>query len=109
MTMESLSENTQVKANLAFAIKLILGIGTIVWTYSVIVNRIAALEIDSMRIKHEVEANSEFRVKWPRGELGALPADAEQNLRLKYLESDMNNVKTHVDDLRLKSTVKDGG
>ena len=101
---ETLSENTQVKANLAFAIKLILGIGTIVWTYSVIVNRITALEIDSMRIRHEVEANSEFRVKWPRGELGALPADAEQNLRLKYLEHDMSNVQNYVDELRLKTT-----
>jgi hypothetical protein len=101
---ESLSENTQVKANLAFAIKLILGIGTIVWTYSVIVNRITALEIDNMRIRHEVEANSEFRVKWPRGELGALPADAEQNLRLKYLEHDMSNVQNYVDELRLKTT-----
>lgn len=101
---ETLSENTQVKANLAFAIKLILGIGTIVWTYSVIVNRITALEIDSMRIRHEVESNSEFRVKWPRGELGALPADSEQNLRLKYLEQDMSNVQNHVDDLRLKTT-----
>ncbi len=109
MTTDSLSENTQVKANLAFAIKLILGIGTIVWTYSVVVNRIAALEIDSMRIKHEVEANSEFRVKWPRGELGALPADAEQNLRLKYLEHDMNNVQNHVDALRLRPTVKEDG
>lgn len=104
MMNETLSENTQVKANLAFAIKLILGIGTIVWTYSVIVNRITALEIDSMRIRHEVESNSEFRVKWPRGELGALPADSEQNLRLKYLEQDMSNVQNHVDDLRLKTT-----
>jgi hypothetical protein len=30
--------------------------------------------------------NSEFRVKWPRGELGALPDDAEQNMRLLFLE-----------------------
>lgn len=96
-----LSENTQVKANLAFAVKLIVGIGTIVWTYSVIVNRITALEIDVMRLRHDVSANSEFRVKWPRGELGSLPDDAEQNLRLKYLEQDMKGVQNHVDNLRL--------
>ena len=34
----------------------------------------------------EMKMNSEFRVKWPRGELGALPDDAEQNIRLDFLE-----------------------
>ena len=40
-----------------------------------------------------VEQNSEFRVLWPRGELGALPDDAEQNIRLNYLESMLQEVR----------------
>jgi hypothetical protein len=31
-------------------------------------------------------------VKWPRGELGALPDDAEQNMRLQYLEKEVNEI-----------------
>ena len=40
-----------------------------------------------------VEQNSEFRVLWPRGELGALPDDAEQNIRLNYLETMLQEVR----------------
>ena len=37
--------------------------------------------------------NSEFRVKWPRGELGALPDDAEQNMRLNQLEKQIEELQ----------------
>ena len=50
----------------------------------------------------EVGANSEFRVKWPRGELGSLPDDAEQNLRLGYLEEQAKTYGTQIDELRHK-------
>ena len=44
--------------------------------------------------------NSEFRTKWPRGELGALPDDAEQNMRLNFYERELEKVKVIVDELR---------
>ena len=97
-----LSGDSQIKANATFAIKVVLGVATAVWSYSVIVNRISALELELIRLKSDVEMNSEFRVKWPRGELGALPADAEQNLRLKFVEGDLDKVKVQVDKIRFK-------
>tara|TARA_B100001939_G_scaffold90444_2_gene77503 strand:- start:4451 stop:4774 length:324 start_codon:yes stop_codon:yes gene_type:complete len=81
-----LGESTQVKANLAFVAKVIAIVGSVVWGYSVIWNKLNALDLEIMRLKHDVELNAEFRVKWPRGELGALPDDAEQNMRLMFLE-----------------------
>jgi len=39
-----------------------------------------------------VQQNIEFRIKWPRGELGALPDDAEQNMRLQYLEKEVDEI-----------------
>ncbi len=97
-----LSGDSQIKANATFAIKVVLGVATAVWSYSVIVNRISALELELIRLKSDIEMNSEFRVKWPRGELGALPADAEQNLRLKFVEGDLDKVKVQVDRIRFK-------
>ena len=35
------------------------------------------------------DLNEEFRIKWPRGELGALPDDARQDLRIEYLQRDL--------------------
>ena len=99
-----LDDNTQIKANAAFAAKLVIGIITAVWSYSVIVNRISALELEIVRLKDDIHMNSEFRIKWPRGELGSLPADAEQNMRLDFYEREMEKMKVIVDDLRFKKS-----
>jgi len=99
-----LDETTQIKANAAFAAKLVVGIITAVWSYSVIVNRISALELEIVRLKDDIHMNSEFRIKWPRGELGALPADARQDLRLDIYEKEIDKLKTIVDDLRFETT-----
>jgi len=102
--MMKLDENTQIKANAAFAAKLVVGIITAVWSYSVIVNRISALELEIVRLKDDIHMNSEFRIKWPRGELGALPADARQDLRLDIYEKEIDKLKTIVDELRFETT-----
>ena len=99
-----LDENTQIKANATFAAKLVIGIITAVWSYSVIVNRISALELEIVRLKDDIHMNSEFRIKWPRGELGALPADARQDLRLDIYEKEIDKLKTIVDELRFEAT-----
>jgi hypothetical protein len=39
-----------------------------------------------------IKSNTEFRIKWPRGELGALPDDAEQNMRLTQLEKQIDKI-----------------
>jgi hypothetical protein len=44
--------------------------------------------------------NSEFRIKWPRGELGALPDDAEQNMRLLFLEKSNEKHEELIEKLR---------
>jgi hypothetical protein len=54
-------------------------------------------------MKDSVQLNSEFRIKWPLGQLGALPDDAEQNMRLGFIEKDMVKLETHVDSLRIKN------
>ena len=102
MPSEGLSENTQVKANMQFVIKVCVALATAVWGYSVIEHRISDVENTIVRMQSDVEQNSEFRVKWPRGELGALPDDADQNLRLKYLEEQVKVFGAQIDELRYK-------
>ena len=97
---DGISENTQVKANLAFMAKTIALVGTAVWGYSVVWNKIMALENNLARLTHTIELNSEFRVKWPRGELGSLPADSEQNMRLTHIEGEIDKLDGYVDRLR---------
>ena len=99
--MAELSENSTAKIQLAFAAKVIGIVGTIVWGYSVIVNRLNTIENDVIRIQHELELNTEFRIKWPRGEIGALPADATQDMNIEHLKERVGKLEDHVDKLRL--------
>ena len=59
--------------------------------------------MDLGRIQHELELNSEFRVKWPRGEIGALPADTQQDMKIQHLEGRVDKLDGHVDNLRFGS------
>ena len=101
---DGLSENMQVRANLAFVAKTIALVGTAVWGYSVIWNKINTIENELVRMHHELELNSEFRTKWPRGEMGALPADATQDMNIEHLKNRVDKLDAHVDNLRYKGT-----
>ena len=89
--------------NLKWLIQIIALAGMAVWGYFGITSKISQLEIDVMRMKDAVEMNSDFRVKWPLGQLGALPDDAAQNMRLRFIEKDMETMEAHVDTLRIRS------
>ena len=89
--------------NLKWLIQIIIVSALAVWGYFGLTSEIAQLQIDVMRMKDSVEMNSDFRVKWPLGQLGALPDDAEQNMRLRYLEKDIEVIEAHVDTLRVRS------
>lgn len=100
MSEDAVGEDSVVKANVAFMIKVITGVCFVCYSYVTIKNSISELENDNARIKHEVEMNSEFRIKWPRGEIGALPADSTQDMKIQHLESRVDKLDEHVDNLR---------
>jgi len=103
MTDPKLNDQTSLGINLKWLIQIIIVAAMIVWGYFGLTSKISQLEIDVLRMKDSVALNSEFRVKWPLGQLGALPDDAEQNMRLKFIEDNVNSLESHVDALRIKS------
>ena len=100
--MNELSENTKFNINAKTIIAISAGLLSLAGVYFTLIAQIQQMHIDLMRMKSELEMNSEFRVKWPRGELGALPDDAEQNMRLIYLEKYQEKAISDLDDLKLK-------
>ena len=103
MEESKLNDDTSLGINLKWLIQIVVVAAMAVWGYFGIHSKIGQLEIDVLRMKDAVEMNSEFRVKWPLGQLGALPDDAEQNMRLQFIEKDMDVIEAHVDSLRIKS------
>jgi hypothetical protein len=100
--MNELSENTKFNINAKTIIAISAGLLSLAGVYFTLIAQIQQMHIDLMRMQSELEMNSEFRVKWPRGELGALPDDAEQNMRLIYLEKYQEKAVSDLDDLKLK-------
>ncbi|SVE27425.1 uncharacterized protein METZ01_LOCUS480279 [marine metagenome] len=98
-----LNDQTSLGINLKWLIQIIAVAAMAVWGYFGLTSKIAQLEIDGLRMKDSVAMNSDFRVKWPLGQLGALPDDAEQNMRLRFIEKDMEVMEAHVDTLRIRS------
>ena len=106
--MEKKIKNIELKenTNLTVDIKTIIAISIAVFgfatVYFALIGEVRETSLNYSRIYPELKMNSEFRVKWPRGELGSLPDDAEQNLRLQYLEKHQAVLLNEVDILRLK-------
>ena len=104
--MSDLNDNTSLGISVKWLVQIIIVAAMVVWGYFGLTSKLSHIEIKILRMEQSVTDNSEFRVKWPRGELGALPDDAEQNMRLKYLEAEVSDIEVYVDKLRLKATVE---
>ena len=77
------SENTNIQLPLRNLISIIVAVGIAVWSYFGIMERLNVIETNGKLMISDVDENTEFRIKWPRGELGTLPADAEQYLLIE--------------------------
>ena len=106
MQVSDLNDNTSLGISVKWLVQIIIVAAMVVWGYFGLTSKLAHIEIDVLRMKDAVEMNSDFRVKWPLGQLGALPDDAEQNMRLKYLEAEVSSIESYVDTLRLKADTK---
>lgn len=95
--MTLLSEDTQVAMPLRNLLSLLSAVAIAVWAYSGIMERLNTIETSQMMMEQDVERNSEFRVRWPRGELGALPADAEQFMLLEHLQGEVEKLTRKVE------------
>lgn len=98
----SLSESTKFNIDVKTIVAICFGLLSLAGVYFTLIGQIQQMEVSLMRMEAELEMNSEFRIKWPRGELGALPDDAEQNLRLMYLEKYQEKAIEDLDVLKLK-------
>lgn len=90
------SINLKESSSLTLDIKSLVGIIAILLSvagvYFKLTGEISQLQLDVVRMLDSVEINSEFRIMWPRGEMGALPDDAKQDLRIEYLQSDVEKL-----------------
>ena len=79
------SENTNIQLPLRNLISIIAAVALGVWAYFGVIERLNNIETNGKLMIADVEKNTEFRIKWPRGEMGSLPADNEQFMLIEHI------------------------
>jgi|TARA_Y100000296_G_C5083514_1_gene211173 hypothetical protein len=94
------SSDTGVSMPIKNLISIVGAVAVGVWAYFGIIERINTLETDNHLIKKDLEKAVEFSIKWPRGELGSLPADSEQFLLIESLLTDVEDIQLEIKESR---------
>ena len=92
-----LNDDTELTMPLRNLLSIVAGVALGVWAYFGVVARLNNIETQLLIMGQETELNSEFRVRLPRGELGSLPADAEQFMLLGHLETQLEKLVQEVE------------
>ena len=97
MADAKISENTVVATPLRNIISLIAAAAVGTWAYFGIVERLNQIETNITLMSTDLKENTEFRIKWPRGEMGSLPADSEQFMLIEHLASQLEKLADDIE------------
>ena len=99
-----IQETSQINLDVKTLVGIVVMILSIAGVYFKLQGQILQLQLDVVRMQDSLSLNTEFRIKWPRGELGALPDDAKQDLRIEYLQKSVEDIKSDIEDLETEGT-----
>jgi succinate dehydrogenase/fumarate reductase flavoprotein subunit len=113
-----ISDSTSVAMPMRNLITIIGAVGVGVWAYFGVIERLNQLETSKEimlkdiegqveRIDNEIDAlvdgdiaqNNEFRIKWPRGDLGSPPADSEQYMLIEFLSGQVEAIQEQLESM----------
>ena len=97
--MPKLSENTEVALPLRNIISMVAAASLATWAYFGIIERLNQIETGITMMKADLEHNTEFRIKWPRGEMGSLPADSEQFMLIEHIAGQLEDVQESLNEM----------
>jgi chromosome segregation ATPase len=91
------SENTELAMPLRNIISLVVVGALATWGYFGIVERINQIETKVTLMETDLGQNTEFRIKWPRGEMGSLPADSEQYMLIEHIAGELEKLQKEIE------------
>lgn len=105
-----ISDSTAISMPMKNLIAIVAAVSMGVWAYFGVLERITMLETTSKlaekdlnqhveRLEADLTKNTEFRIKWPRGEMGTLPADSEQYMLIEDLYGSVEKLEKHIENM----------
>ena len=96
-----ISEEAAVQMPMKTVASLIAMVAIGTWAYFGIIESQNRMETTLKLMETDVIENTEFRIKWPRGQLGSLPADSEQFMMLEDIYKNLYRITKHIEDMAL--------
>ena len=95
----SISESAAVQMPMKTVASLIIIVALGTMGYFQMVERLNIADTKIKIMEQDVEQNTEFRIKWPRGQLGSLPADSEQFMLIEHMSGQVEKIETAMQDM----------
>ena len=96
-----ISDEARVQMPMKTVVSLITMVAIGPWAYFGIIETQNKLSTQVELMKKDLTENTEFRIKWPRGQLGSLPADSEQFMMIEDLYKTTEKLNTHIESMAL--------
>ena len=97
----NISEEAAVQMPMKTVASLIVIVALGTMGYFQIVERLNVADTRLQVMEKDLEENTEFRIKWPRGQLGSLPADSEQFMMIEDLYKSTDKLNKHIESMAL--------
>ena len=97
----NISEEAKVQMPMKTVVSLITMVAIGTWAYFGIIETQNKLSTQVELMQKDLTENTEFRIKWPRGQLGSLPADSEQFMMIEDLYKTTDKLNAHIESMAL--------
>ena len=97
------SDSTAISMPMRNLISILAAVGIGVYSYFGIIERLNNIETNGKLMIADVDKNTEFRIKWPRGEMGSLPSDSQQDLLLEFMASQLEAMQSEMEGMMSNS------
>jgi succinate dehydrogenase/fumarate reductase flavoprotein subunit len=105
-----LSDNTAISMPMRNLLSILAAVAVGVWAYFGVIERLNNLETNTTLLEKDlnqaeealiadIEKNNEFRIKWPRGDLGSPPADSEQFMLIEFLSGQVESIQKDLQNM----------
>ena len=105
-----ISDATSISMPMRNLLSIMAAVAVGVWAYFGVIERLTLLEMNNAlltkdleqaeeRLGMDISKNNEFRIKWPRGELGSPPADSEQFMLIEHIALQVEKIQERMENM----------
>ena len=94
-----ISDNTAISIPMRNLLSILGATAVGVWAYFGVIERLNNIETQGKLMIVDVQKNTEFRIGWPRGEMGTLPADAQQDMLIEFMATQIESMAEEMESM----------